>query len=224
MKCPGQDMQYWNGDAIFDVNCPKCGVPVEFYKDDTTRRCHSCGERFVNPKMDFGCASYCQFAEQCLGTLPEEFMGSREDLIKDKVAVAVKRHLNTDFKRIKKASNLAGLVEDLGKSEGGNLGVLLCAAYLHGLDSAVIDEILQQVKAAPPLIEAITTLLSKDTTEDADLVLAGEILSDALKLHGYKENLQSEENTENAMAELQPPNLTTSSAREILQSFAQPAS
>ena len=70
MKCPGQDMIYWKENAIFDVDCPKCGAAVEFYKDDTNRKCGECGNRFVNPKMDFGCASYCQFAEQCLGTLP----------------------------------------------------------------------------------------------------------------------------------------------------------
>ena len=86
MKCPGQDMKYWKDNAIFDVACPKCGTSVEFYKDDTSRKCGSCGHRFVNPKMDFGCASYCQYAEQCLGALPEDFTGGRDNLLKDKVA------------------------------------------------------------------------------------------------------------------------------------------
>ena len=104
MKCPGQDMQYWTDDAIFEVNCPECDAIVEFYKDDTSRKCPKCEHRFVNPKLDFGCASYCQFAEQCLGTLPENFLGSREDLLKDKVAVLLKRHLKTDFKSIREAT------------------------------------------------------------------------------------------------------------------------
>ena len=98
MKCPGQDMQYWNEKAIFEVQCPKCDKQVEFYKDDTSRKCGNCGNRFINPKMDFGCASYCQFAEQCLGTLPEEFKQGLDNLLKDKVAVAVKRHFGSDFK------------------------------------------------------------------------------------------------------------------------------
>lgn len=33
MKCPGQDSRYWKEGAIFEVDCPKCGKPVEFFKD-----------------------------------------------------------------------------------------------------------------------------------------------------------------------------------------------
>jgi ribosomal protein S27E len=132
MKCPGQDMQYWNQDAIFDVDCPQCGRSVEFYKDDTSRTCRSCGHRFVNPKMDFGCAAYCQFAEQCIGTLPEEFVGAQDNLMKDKVAVAMKRFYKTDFKRIGRMLKLASHAEKIGAREGANPALVLCAAYLDG--------------------------------------------------------------------------------------------
>lgn len=131
MKCPGQDMQYWNEDAIFEVKCPECKKMVEFYKDDTTRKCHSCGHRFVNPKMDFGCATYCQFAEQCLGTLPEEFVLQQDNLLKDKVAVEMKRYFKSDFKRISHATKVARYAERIGKAtEGANLALILCSAYL----------------------------------------------------------------------------------------------
>ena len=60
MKCPGQDTQYWKPGAIFEEKCPECGAAVEFFKDDTTRKCPKCGHRFLNPKLDFGCAAYCQ--------------------------------------------------------------------------------------------------------------------------------------------------------------------
>lgn len=133
MKCPGQDMQYWTEGAIFEEACPECGAPVEFYKDDTSRKCRKCGCRFVNPKLDFGCASYCQYAEQCLGTLPEEFVGQMDNLLKDKVAVEMKRYYKTDFKRISHATKVARHAEKIGKSEGGNLAVILCAAYLNGI-------------------------------------------------------------------------------------------
>jgi endogenous inhibitor of DNA gyrase (YacG/DUF329 family) len=53
MKCPGQDTQYWSPSAIFEVDCPKCGQSVEFFKDDTSRKCGNCDHRFVNPNMDF---------------------------------------------------------------------------------------------------------------------------------------------------------------------------
>ena len=39
MKCPGQDMQFWKPGDIYEVECPGCGRTVEFFKDDTARRC-----------------------------------------------------------------------------------------------------------------------------------------------------------------------------------------
>ncbi len=133
MKCPGQDTKYWKADAIFEVKCPKCDRLVEFFKDDTSRKCGHCGYRFPNPKMDFGCAAYCQYAEQCLGTLPEELMAQKEDLLKDRVAIEMKRYFKNDFKRIGHATRVARYAERIGKNEKGNLAVILCAAYLHDI-------------------------------------------------------------------------------------------
>ena len=133
MKCPGQDTQYWNADAIFETACPECDHPMEFFKDDATRRCGHCQKKIVNPKMDFGCASYCKFAEQCLGTLPEEFVAAREDLLKDRVAVEMKKYMGTDFKRIGHAAKAAGFAEKIAKKERANLPVVLCAAYLYNI-------------------------------------------------------------------------------------------
>ncbi len=133
MKCPGQDSRYWKPGAIFNVKCPECGHDVEFFKDDTTRKCGNCGHRFVNPKMDFGCAAYCPFAEQCLGTLPPEVVAQREDLLKDKVAVEMKRYFKTDFKRIGHATRVARYAERIGKAEQANMAVVLLAAYLHDI-------------------------------------------------------------------------------------------
>jgi HD superfamily phosphohydrolase YqeK len=133
MKCPGQDSRYWKPGAIFEAKCPKCGADVEFFKDDTTRRCAQCGHRFLNPGMDFGCASYCQYAEQCIGNLPPELIGQKEDLLKDRVAVEMKRYFKNDFKRIGHASRVARYAEKIGRQEGGNLAVILSAAYLHDI-------------------------------------------------------------------------------------------
>lgn len=133
MKCPGQDSRYWKPGAIFEEKCPKCGHIVEFFKDDTARKCHHCDHRFINPKMDFGCASYCEFAEQCLGTLPPELLAQKEDLLKDRVAIEMKRYFKTDFRRIAHATRVARYAEQIGKAESGNLAVILCAAYLHDI-------------------------------------------------------------------------------------------
>lgn len=133
MKCPGQDTQYWKPGAIFETKCPKCGNAVEFFKDDTTRKCDKCGHRFVNPDMDFGCAAYCPYAEQCIGDLPPELIAQKEDLLKDRVAIEMKRYFNSDFRRIGHASRVARYAERIGKREKGNLAVILTAAYLHDI-------------------------------------------------------------------------------------------
>ena len=133
MKCPGQDSRYWKPGAIFEEQCPKCGHSVEFFKDDPARKCGKCGHRFINPKMDFGCASYCEFAEQCMGTLPPELLAEKEDLLKDRVAIEMKRYFKADFKRIGHATKVARHAERIGKMERGNLAVILCAAYLHDI-------------------------------------------------------------------------------------------
>lgn len=133
MKCPGQDTRYWKPSAIIEARCPKCGTEVEFFKDDTTRRCGKCGHKFLNPSLDFGCASYCQYAEQCIGNLPPELIAQKEDLLKDRVAIEMKRYFRNDFKRIGHASRVARYAENIGKEERGNLAVILTAAYLHDI-------------------------------------------------------------------------------------------
>jgi len=133
MKCPGQDTRYWKPGAIIEARCPKCGTEVEFFKDDTTRRCGKCGHKFLNPSLDFGCASYCQYAEQCIGNLPPELIAQKEDLLKDRVAIEMKRYFKNDFKRIGHASRVARYAEKIGKEERGNLAVILTAAYLHDI-------------------------------------------------------------------------------------------
>jgi len=224
MKCPGQDMKYWKDDAIFDVNCPKCGAAIEFYKDDTSRKCSRCNHRLVNPKMDFGCASYCQFAEQCLGTLPEEFMGSREDLLKDKVAVEMKRHFRTDFTSIRYATDAARHVEDIGKAEGGNLAVLLCAAYLHGVNLESARSILQKAGAAERLIEEICGLLALQSNLPEEPSPLAQILHDAIALSRFRDGLQERRKDNRSIQELINQEFFTKSAQSIASELLSSAS
>lgn len=161
MKCPGQDSRYWKDSAIFEANCPKCDHIVEFFKDDPSRRCHHCGHRFINPKMDFGCASYCEFADQCIGNLPPELLAERENLLKDRVAVEMKKYFRSDFKRIGHAMRVARYAEAIGKQEGGNLAVILSAAYLHDIGIHEAERKYQstaaehQEKEGPPIARSI---------------------------------------------------------------------
>ncbi len=152
MKCPGQDTQYWNASSIFDVKCPECGASVEFFKDDTTRKCRACGHKFVNPKLDFGCASYCSFAKNCIDTLPEEFLKKREQLLKEKIELEIKKYFGADFKRISHALRVAHYADKIGKKEAGDMAVVIAAAYLHDIG---IPEAEKKNKSAAPKYQEI---------------------------------------------------------------------
>jgi len=201
MQCPGQDSRFWGLDAIFETACPQCGKEVEFFKDEPTRACKGCGFKIVNPKMDFGCASYCQFAEQCVGDLPAELLAQRKDLFKDRVAVEMKRYFQYDFKRIGHATKVARYAERIVKREGGDPAVVLSAAYLHdiGIREAerkygdvhhheeegppIASQILGRLKAPEALIDEVCDIIShhhhprQDETDnfkvvyDADLIV-----------------------------------------------------
>jgi len=165
MKCPGQDSRYWKPGAIFEAKCPECGNEVEFFKDDATRRCKECGHRFLNPDMDFGCASYCKFAEQCIGDLPPELIAQKEDLLKDRVASEMTRYVKQDVKRIGHAGRVARYAEKIGKEEMGNLAVILTAAYLHDIGIKEAERKHQSTAAkyqeeeGPPIARDILTKL-----------------------------------------------------------------
>ena len=165
MKCPGQDSQYWKPGAIYGVKCPKCGKEVEFFKDDPSRKCPHCGHRFLNPSLDFGCASYCQYAEQCIGNLPPELLAQKEDLLKDRVAIEMKKYFGRDFKRIGHASKVARYAERIAREERANLAVVLAAAYLHDIGIKEAERKHQSTAAkyqeeeGPPIAREILTKL-----------------------------------------------------------------
>ncbi len=133
MKCPGQDSRYWESSAVFEAACPKCKNPIEFFKDDSTRKCSNCGHRMLNPENDFGCAAYCPYAEQCLGSLPPELLAKKQNLLKERVAIEMKRYFDNDFKRIGHATRVARYAEEIGKETESNPAVTLIAAYLHDI-------------------------------------------------------------------------------------------
>jgi hypothetical protein len=179
MKCPGQDPRFWKFDAIFDAQCPNCGGTVEFFKDETRRKCKKCGQSVLNPKMDFGCAAHCKYAEHCFGELPPELIKQKEDLFKDRVAVEMKVYFKTDFKSIGHAARVARYAGQLVEEETCDPAVVLSAAYLHDIGAkeaeakyqsrdaayqelegpAVAREILERLDAPPPLIDEVCDIV-----------------------------------------------------------------
>ena len=179
MKCPGQDTQYWQPGAIFEVRCPQCKGMVEFFKDDPARKCGHCGHRFVNPNMDFGCAAYCKFADQCLGTLPPELLAERADLFKDRVAVEMKRFYHTDFHKIGRAMRAARVAESIAKAQNISPGPILMATYLHEMATDDARTILEKVNAPEPVVEKVLALISDINAEQPPSSAELDIISEA---------------------------------------------
>jgi putative nucleotidyltransferase with HDIG domain len=170
MKCPGQDSRYWTPGAVFEVDCPQCGSPVEFFKDETKRKCRKCGHSLVNPKMDFGCAAHCKFAAQCLGELPPELVAQRGELLKDRVAVEMKRYFGQDFRRIAHATKVARYADQIGRQQGADMAVVLVAAYLHDIGIREAERLHNsasprlQHKLGPPVAREILERIGAEET------------------------------------------------------------
>jgi HD superfamily phosphodiesterase len=191
MKCPGQDSRYWKPGSIFEVECPQCGNSVEFFKDDTTRRCKKCGHRFLNPGLDFGCASYCKYAEQCIGNLPPELIAQKEDLLKDRVAIEMKRYFNKDFRRVGHAGRVARYAERIAKKERGDLAVVLAAAYLH--DTGIKEAEKRHHDAAAEVHEEEGPPVARDILER--LGAAEAMIDEVCDIIGHHHHPRSEEST-----------------------------
>ncbi|MBW1806226.1 MAG: HD domain-containing protein [Deltaproteobacteria bacterium] len=235
MKCPGQDTRYWKPGAIFEAKCPECGNDVEFFKDDTTRRCKKCGHRFLNPGMDFGCASYCPYAEECIGDLPPELIAQKEDLLKDRVAIEMKRYFKQDFKRIGHASRVARYAEKIGKAERGNTAVILVSAYLHdiGIKDAeeryqsaaaryqeelgppVAREILSRLGANEALIEEVCDIVGHHHHPRPEDNINFKSLYDADLIVNLEENQKENPSEQERLASIIEKNFLTESGRKL---------
>jgi HD superfamily phosphodiesterase/DNA-directed RNA polymerase subunit RPC12/RpoP len=125
-KCPGQDTRFWKPNDVYTVECPKCGKPVEFFKDDIRRRCKKCGHMFINPRLDLGCARWCQYADQCVGAIDKEEF-------KEIIILAMKEHLKGDQKRMDHALKVLEFAEKILEKEEGNPKVVIAAAILYDI-------------------------------------------------------------------------------------------
>ena len=198
ISCPGQNTMFWKPDDIFDVRCPNCDRPVEFWKDDSKRTC-DCGHRFLNPKRDLGCLEYCKYAEQCM---PEMFEGeSLKALYRDRLLVTAKIKMKPDDASLERSQKIAELVEEILDEEGGQPKVVFAATILgnlvlnpqpHGEQSAssaqgdspsaitrkVLAEIGTEKEVTDQVCQIIENRINGTSSEDLD----SKIVSDALML------------------------------------------
>jgi hypothetical protein len=142
IRCPGQNTLFWKPDDIYDVTCPSCGAPVEFWKDDSKRTC-KCGHRFLNPKRDLGCLEYCKYAEQCM---PDMFQGENlKAIYRDRLLVGAKIALKPTDNRLKRSQEIAEVAEEILDGESGQPKVVFAATILGDL---VLHSQPQELKGA----------------------------------------------------------------------------
>ena len=129
VRCPGQDQRFWKPDDIFEVQCPGCGKAIEFFKDEPKLKCRKCGRMVVNPKIDLGCAEWCQYAEQCLGTS----VGKEINIIRDKLINEMTKIFGKDETQINHTLAVLNYAEQIQAVEGGEPLVVKAAAILHDI-------------------------------------------------------------------------------------------
>jgi HD superfamily phosphodiesterase len=134
-KCPGQEKRNWKSEDLFDAPCPHCGQVLEFWKTEPRRRCFGCGKNVLNPKLELGCAQWCQHAADCLGFSP----ASREaDTLADSLIAEMKRYFGDDQRRIAHALEVLSYAEiiltgQIFAGESADPLVVKAAAILHDI-------------------------------------------------------------------------------------------
>jgi hypothetical protein len=164
VKCPGQDTRFWKPGDIFTVQCPKCGAEIEFFKDDARRRCAWCGHLFYNPKIDLGCAEWCQYAEKCVPELVKEKKAAQ--MFRELLAERVKGRLAADPGVWERTERGLGYALDLLKAEGGDPKVVIASTLLHRVEPARARKILEELETEPEITQAVLDLLTEKGPEN----------------------------------------------------------
>ena len=128
VRCPGQDLRFWKLADIFDVQCPHCGTGIEFWKDEPSVKCPQCRRVIVNPKLDLGCAQWCQHAEQCLGALIDP-----QSILCKKLIKEMKSVLGQDEQKVNHSLAVFRNAQQLQAGEQVDARVVNAAAILHTL-------------------------------------------------------------------------------------------
>jgi len=123
-RCPGQDQRFWKPEDIFEVKCPVCETSVEFWKDEPQVKCPGCKHEIVNPKLDLGCAQWCQYAEECLGMVNKQ----EHTVLSNKLIECLRQIAGSDRNVIRDSLEILRYAERILVNEGGDPLVIKAAA------------------------------------------------------------------------------------------------
>ncbi len=182
--CPGQDTRFWQPGDVFEVECAECGYEVEFFKDDSMRRCRRCGARVMNPKLSLGCAQWCEHAEKCLGYDPKkaaDIAGGEAGTLTDRLIELVKSRPG-GRNEIRRALAVLEWAEEILRHEGGDPKVVLTAALLQFTDKAQAENIMKEVGLDPETMDRVETILAERLTGEEDDTPEFKVVADASAL------------------------------------------
>jgi hypothetical protein len=227
-KCPGQDTQFWGPDDIYSVECPRCGNSVEFFKDDIRRRCKGCGHMFINPKLNLGCARWCQYADQCVGSI------GREEF-KDIIVSGMKEFYGDDQEKIDEALEVLGFAEKIMEEENGHPKAVIAAATLYGIGVGerekkaqrsggpdkgkfpAVRDILESSGAKDEIIEEVYRILENRSHPEKAGTLDSKIVHDAYRIARLKR--ESEGKAKATMRNSIQESFHTDAAKEMAETF-----
>jgi len=139
-------MRYWKPEDIFALACPTCGEEVEFWKDEPVRICSGCQTELRNPRIDLGCAKWCQFAAECLGEGP-----AVAAILCDRLLAEMRRVFDGHEEMVEHTLQVLRHADEIRTAEGGDPLVAQAAAILH--DIGIPEAIRKHGSAAGPFQE-----------------------------------------------------------------------
>lgn len=199
---------------------------IEFFKDDTRRRCPNCGQEVPNPEMDFGCAAYCPYAEHCLGALPEGVVADGKlKVLKAKMLKALKEQAVKEGRNVAFSSRVMELVEEIGKKESAPLGPTLLAAFCF-LEREARQEDLNSEQFESEKQGLLKDMegagAEKDVASEALSILNGLFAKEKEYGHSQKvilDALNIAKAEYGSLKELDPEGLFTDAAKQMLQAM-----
>ena len=121
-------------------------------------------------------------------------LAQRDDLLKDRIAIEMKKYFKKDFKRIGHATRVARYAEKIGMNEGGNMAIILAAAYLHDIGIHEAEKKYQSTEAkyqeteGPPIARSILENLgaSNDLIDEVCVpsISSPRLMSDLISFRG----------------------------------------
>jgi len=129
-RCPGMDMKFWKPQDVFEVACPACETAIEFWKDEPVRQCPECSAEVRNPRINLGCAQWCEHAEECLGSAAAK---AEDEPVRNRLISAMKKVFGTDRRRIAHSLLVLKYAEEILEKEDASPQVVIAAAVLHDI-------------------------------------------------------------------------------------------